>query len=524
VRKIGIYGWGIVAPRSPDVDTFAQNLRSAGSWLAPFEGFGPSNFLAGAPAFDFESYRPWIDARFPANRFGQLASKMDPTTLYAIGAFIQSLRQNEGLEDLLKSLGSEAHVYVGTGLGAIPTLHDATLGYEKARRVWDRFWAMSERNPALVAFLEDEVAGRAAAPDVPVNPATVEDPDEAYEARGIWNRYWAAQSSALSIFLAELREIEGVSVGGEVEGGKIKVIREKERQKARLLERWGAPTPPWNAVSTNVLWNIHNTPSAQITMLGGIQGLAYAPVAACSTFSVSLKLAMDAIQRGEARAVVVGATDPAPHPLTVGAFYGARVLSADGRTSKPLTGLRGTHVAGGAVVWVVGDRAFMEERGMRPLGMEPVAVGVSSDADHIITPSREGPTHAVRAALHQAGLAPEEIKSWDLHATATPGDYLEVETLRGVLPADVLVTARKGTFGHGMGAGGGWELMAQYLGFQEGVLFPTPLSAEELNAEIAGVHSAWVFQEGCEAPRAPMGKLSMGVGGINACVLSRPLT
>lgn len=524
MRNVGIYGWGLVAPRSPDIDTFAHNLRSAGSWLSPFEGFGPSNFLVGNPAFDFDVYRPWVDARFPANRFGQLTSKMDPTTLYAIGAFIQSLGQNEGLEALLRSLGSEAHVYVGTGLGAIPTLHQASLDYDRAQREWDRHWSDPVRNPALAAFLADEDAGRRASPDVPVHPSSIEDPDEAYRARGVWYAYWAARSSELGTFLSELREIEGVSIGGEVEGGKIKIIREKERQKTRLMERWGAPTPPWNAVSTNVLWNIHNTPAAQISMMGGITGLAYAPVAACSTFSVCLKLAMDAIARGEAKAVVVGATDPAPHPMTVGAFYGARVLSADGNTSKPLTGLRGTHVAGGSVVWVVGDREFMESQGMTPLGMEPVAVGVSSDADHIITPSREGPTEAVHAALRQAGVRPEEIKAWDLHATATPGDFLEVETLRGVLPEDVLVTARKGTFGHGMGAGGGWELTAQYLGFQEGVVHPTPLSHEELNAEIAGVHGSWVYREGCEAPRAPMGKLSMGVGGINACVISRPLT
>ena len=53
---------------------------------------------------------------------------------------------------------------------------------------------------------------------------------------------------------------------------------------------------------------------------------------------------MDAIRRGEAKAVVVGATDPPPHPLSVGAFYAARVISADAAVSKPLTGLRGTHV------------------------------------------------------------------------------------------------------------------------------------------------------------------------------------
>src|SRR6202000_2298255 len=106
----------------------------------------------------------------------------------------------------------------------------------------------------------------------------------------------------------------------------------------------------------------------------------------------------------------------------------------------------GTDGGGGAVVWIVGDLDHMRARGFRPLGMEPLAVGVSSDADHIITPSSEGPTQAIRQALDSAGVAPEDIGSWDLHATATPGDDREVATLRSLLPASVLVTARKGTF------------------------------------------------------------------------------
>ena len=40
--------------------------------------------------------------------------------------------------------------------------------------------------------------------------------------------------------------------------------------------------PPWNAVSSNVLWNIHNTPASQISMMGRITGMTFAPVAACS--------------------------------------------------------------------------------------------------------------------------------------------------------------------------------------------------------------------------------------------------
>jgi 3-oxoacyl-(acyl-carrier-protein) synthase len=206
----------------------------------------------------------------------------------------------------------------------------------------------------------------------------------------------------------------------------------------------------------------------------------------------------------------------------VGGFYSARVLAADGGVSKPLTGLRGTHVAGGSVVWIVGDLEHMTSRGFRPLGMEPVAVGVTADAEHIITPSREGPSMAVHEALREAHLQPSEIGEWDLHATATPGDFLEVQTLRSILPSDVVFTARKGTFGHGMSACGGWELTAQYLGHARGRLYPTPLTARELNPEIARLHGAFVFDSDCPVPRGAAGKISMGIGGINAAVISRP--
>jgi 3-oxoacyl-(acyl-carrier-protein) synthase len=205
----------------------------------------------------------------------------------------------------------------------------------------------------------------------------------------------------------------------------------------------------------------------------------------------------------------------------VGGFYNARVIAADRMVSKPLTALRGTHVAGGAVLWILGDFEHFTAKGFKPLGMEPLAVGVTADADHIITPSKEGPTAAIHSAMAAAHCTPSDVGSWDLHATATPGDFLEVETLRGLLPESVLVTARKGTFGHGMSAGGGWELTAQYLGYARGRLYPTPLQGAELNREIGKVHSRFVYDTETPVPPGVAGKLSMGVGGINACVISR---
>jgi 3-oxoacyl-(acyl-carrier-protein) synthase len=491
-----------VAPRSPDIDAFERNLASAESWLTPFHGFGPDNFLVGTPEFSFADYRDWVSERFPPNRFRQLEEKMDLPTLYGVGAFIQALRQNPGIEAELTRLGTQAHVYVGSGIGNVDTISQGAVALARAQRRWDRFWA--EHNPDSTDHRTD--------------PADPSDP-EAEDAR--WHER-AARSPGLHAYLRELAEIESLAVEGDVEAGKMSVMKEKQRRLQQLQKRWACPTPPWQSVSANLVWNLHNTPASQITMLGRITGLSFAPVAACSTFGVALKLGMDAIDRGEAKAVVVGATDPPPHPLVVGAFYAARVISSDAAVSKPLTGLRGTHVAGGSALWILGDYEHMTGLGFRPLGMEPLAVGVSSDADHIITPSTEGPTAAISQAFARAGVLPEEIATWDLHATATPGDYKEVATLRAVLPSSVLVTARKGTFGHGMAAGGGWELTAQYLGYARGRLFPTPLGRGELNPEIAAVHGLFAFDQGCPSPAGPAGKLSMGIGGINACVISRP--
>ena len=514
--RVGVFGWGIVAPKSPNIEAFRRNLATAESWLTPFEGFGPSNFLVGNPEFALEDYRPWIDERFPPRHFQNLKEKMDLTSLYAIGAFIQSLGQNPGMEAVLQKLGDKAHVYLGTGLGSIETSYRASITLYRAQLRWNAFWALPKNNSALASHLDSPCKGDC---DAPPRPASGADDEETAD----WNAYWATRSPELQQYLVEAAEIDGLTVQGDVETGKLHVLRERGKRHARLQEKWEAPEPPWR-VSANLIWNIPNTPAAQVSILGRITGLAFAPVAACSTFGVALRLAMQAIQSGDARAVVIGATDPPPHPLTVGSFYGARVLSANRHVSLPLTQLQGTHVAGGSIVWIVGDMDYMQAQGFNPVGMEPIAVGVSSDAHHIITPSAEGPRAAIQQALTDAHASPEDFATWDLHATATPGDYSEISTFRSVFPPSVLVTARKGTFGHGMSAGGGWELTAQYLGYERGELFPTPLTQGELNSAIRGIHPSFVFDQGCATSASGLaGKLSSGIGGVNACVLSRPL-
>ena len=231
-----------------------------------------------------------------------------------------------------------------------------------------------------------------------------------------WDAFWVARSEGLSRYLDKHIEIEGEGITGDIENGKKHVIRRKMAARRKLNDEYGCPTEPWNAVDPNLLWNIPNVPAAQISMLAHITGPAIAPLAACSGFSVSLKMAVDAIRSGQAKVAVIGMTDPEPHALSVGTFFGARVLSHDGQVSKPFTGFRGTHVSGGACVWIVGDAEYLTGKGFAPLGLEILSVAVSSDADHIITPSSEGPRRAIEQALTEAGSRPE---TWP-HGTCTP--------------------------------------------------------------------------------------------------------
>ncbi len=516
-RRIGVFGWGVVAPGARTVDALAASLARVEDRLTPFAGFGPSNFLVGEPDFAFADYKAWLDARFPPSRYSLLEKKFGGPTKFAIGAFIQALGQNAPIEAELRELGPAAQVIVGGGLTDVPTYDRIGRELDRAQRKWNRFWATPARNDALREHLEGTPD-----PNAPIDPTQAAELDRG-DAEDAWWSYWAARSHGLAEYLAALREIEGVDVPEDVANGKGAVIKQKQRGIRELRAKWGAPDAPWDLTTAPALWNIASTPSSQISMLGHITGMCFSPYAACSTFGFALKLGIEAIRRGEAKLVVVGATDPVPNPISVAAFYDARVLSHDGQISRPLTGMRGTHVAGGATVWIIGDLEHYVAKGWTPLGLEPLAVGITADADHIITPSKEGAVAAIRQALASAGVAPAQVGQFDMHATGTPGDLNEIEVLREVLPPSCRFSARKGGFGHGMGAGGGWELTAQYLGHAAGSYFATRIRWEAVHPEIRKLHERFTLTERSPVESPFVGKLSMGVGGVNACIISRAI-
>ena len=74
---------------------------------------------------------------------------------------------------------------------------------------------------------------------------------------------------------------------------------------------------------------------------------------------------------------------------------------------------------------------------------------------------------------------------------------------------------------NGMAVGGGWELTAQHMGLSKGHLYPTMLTEGELHADVAIHNAKFVQTDGCKVDGGYSGKLSMGIGGINSCVISR---
>jgi 3-oxoacyl-(acyl-carrier-protein) synthase len=150
------------------------------------------------------------------------------------------------------------------------------------------------------------------------------------------------------------------------------------------------------------------------------------------------------------------------------------------------------------------------------------AIALSSDAEHIITPSITGPKRALSRAFAEADVRPEDIAIADLHATGTPGDLNELALVEDYVGPDTLITARKGQLGHGMANSGGWELTALALGLREGAAHPTNIAAPSLHAKIrrpASIVTARARKAGDPGLACRGFKLMLGIGGITACVV-----
>jgi 3-oxoacyl-[acyl-carrier-protein] synthase II len=232
------------------------------------------------------------------------------------------------------------------------------------------------------------------------------------------------------------------------------------------------------------------------------------------------------IERDMADVMVAGGCEATITPLGVGGFCAARALSerndAPEKASRPFDKGRDGFVAGeGSGILIVEEYERARKRGAR-IYAELAGYGASADAHHITSPAPEGEggQRAMRMALRDAGVAPEQVGYVNTHGTSTPqGDVAECQAINKVFGAHaqkgLAVSSTKSMTGHLLGAAGGLEAVVTVLAIAKGVLPPT-INVEEQDPECKLDVVPNVARE--KRVDAAISN-SFGFGGTNAVVL-----
>ena len=218
-----------------------------------------------------------------------------------------------------------------------------------------------------------------------------------------------------------------------------------------------------------------NAGASHISMEFGITGPAFTVSTACSSAGHAIGQAYWMVRSGMTDLALTGGSEA---PFSFGilkAWEAMRVVSPD--TCRPFSKTRRGMVLGeGAAMFVVEPLERALARGAR-IHAEIVGFGMSADACHITQPSAEGAARAMRAALRDAGLAPEQIGYINAHGTATPAnDPTETAAIRSVFGAHaskLAISSTKSMHGHALGAAAALECLASVMALRDGVLPPT---------------------------------------------------
>lgn len=238
------------------------------------------------------------------------------------------------------------------------------------------------------------------------------------------------------------------------------------------------------AAPADVLQSSQNMAALQIARLGDCEGPMRCICTACAGSAHAIGEGMRMIQYGEAQAVIAGGYDALTEWLDVVGFGLLGALTthhADEpeKASRPFDADRGGFVIGEGAVMVVLEREDRARERGAPILVELAGYGTSMNAYRVTDapPTGEGPDAAMRAALADAGLAPEDIDMVAVHGTGTPGnDPCETNAIMRVLGEHahrVVAPATKSMVGHLTGAAAGVGVLAAIRAITDGVVHPT---------------------------------------------------
>lgn len=270
-----------------------------------------------------------------------------------------------------------------------------------------------------------------------------------------------------------------------------------------------------------------NLTTGHISMKYGFMGPNESLVTACASGSHAIGESAEVIKRGEADVMIAGGAESTICELGVGGFSAMHALSTSytatpEKASRPWDkGRDGFVIAEGAAVLVLEEYEHAKKRGAK-IYAELSGFGSSGDAYHITAPepTGRGQKLAVKMALREAGLNPNQIDYINAHGTSTPmGDVIEFKSIKELF-SDCLDTismsSTKSATGHCLGAAGAIEAVFSIMTIQDNILPPT-LNLENPDEECTGIDL--VPLKAKEKKVNTVLSNSFGFGGTNACLI-----
>jgi nodulation protein E len=207
----------------------------------------------------------------------------------------------------------------------------------------------------------------------------------------------------------------------------------------------------------------------------GITGPVFSVTSACASGNHAIAQAVLMIRTGLVDLAIVGGADA---PFSYGmlkAWESLRALTSD--ACRPFSADRSGLVMGeGAGILVLESYEHAEKRNITPYA-ELSGFGMSADAEDITNPSVNGAIKAMRAALVDANISPEQVDYINAHGTGTlANDITETTAITKVFgdhATNLLVSSTKSMHGHAMGASSAIELVATTLALRDGIAPPT---------------------------------------------------
>lgn len=225
---------------------------------------------------------------------------------------------------------------------------------------------------------------------------------------------------------------------------------------------------------------IPNMAAGHVAMDFDAHGPNLCTATACASGATAIGTALDLLRLDRCDIVLAGGTESGITALSIAGFDNMTALSTrvddPTRASRPFDVERDGFVAAEAAGVVVLERvADADSRGVRRYA-DVAGYGASADGHHVTAPDPEGKGGelAVRAALADGGLSPEDVDHVNAHGTSTPlNDVSEARMIARVFPHGPAVTSTKGVTGHALGGAGAIEAAFSALAIHHGVLPPT---------------------------------------------------